>query len=165
MRVVVAVELRGLHQVAAGLDPAQGLSRAGNGVRRRLGGALWRRPWLKGVSLLAPPVGAFTVVYVAALVALFVTAFWTVDSFTGKLVHHWTTDNFSQLWQSSVYRQTAERTIAMAAIVTLADVLIAMPFAYFMARLALTACPGDSVRRSCCCRCGPASSPASTPGS
>jgi putative spermidine/putrescine transport system permease protein len=105
-------------------------------VRRRSGGALWRRPWLKALAVLAPPVGAFAVVYVAALVALFVTAFWTVDSFTGKLVHDWTTANFSQLWGSSVYQHTALRTIAMAAAVTLTDALIAMPFAYFMARLA-----------------------------
>src|SRR5471030_987577 len=122
--MVQAVELPGLHEVAAGLDPAQGLSPSGKGVRRRLGGALWRRPWLKAVSLLAPPVGAFAVVYVAALVALFVTAFWTVDSFTGLLVHHWTTANFSELWHSSVYRDTALRTVGIAAIVTVADVII-----------------------------------------
>jgi putative spermidine/putrescine transport system permease protein len=122
--------------MATGLDPAQGLSPVGKGVRRQLGGALWRRPWLKALSLLAPPVGAFAVVYLAALIALFVTAFWTTNSFTGLLVHHWTTTNFSQLWQSSVYRDTAVRTIVIAAIVTVADIVIAMPFAYYMARLA-----------------------------
>jgi putative spermidine/putrescine transport system permease protein len=134
--VVQAVGLHGLHEVAAGLDPAEGLSPVGRGVRRRAGGALWRRSWLKALALLVPPVGAFMAVYVAALVALFVTAFWTTDSFTGQLVHHWTTTNFSQLWQSSVYRNTAIRTITIAAVVTLVDALIAIPFAYFMARLA-----------------------------
>jgi putative spermidine/putrescine transport system permease protein len=122
--------------VAAGLDAAQGLSAAGAGARRRLGGALWRRPWLKGLSLLSPPVLAFTLVYVAAIVALFVSAFWTVDSFTGQLIHHWTVDNFRTLWNDSVYRTVAQRTILIAAAVTVTDAVIAFPFAYFMARLA-----------------------------
>ena len=106
------------------------------GVRRRLGGALWRRAWLRALSLLAPPVGAFVLVYIAALVALFVSAFWTTDSFTGELVHRWTTTNFSQLWHGSAYRTIALRTIGIAAAVTVTDAIIAIPFAYFMARLA-----------------------------
>ncbi len=122
--------------MAAGLDPAQGLSPDGIGVRREVGGALWRRPWLKAISLLTPPVGAFVVVYIAALAALFVTAFWTTNSFTGELIHNWTTTNFSQLWNASAYRTIAFRTIGIAAAVTLTDALIAIPFAYYMARLA-----------------------------
>ena len=51
--------------------------------------------------MLVPPAGAFLAVYVAALVALFVAAFWTVDSFTGKLVHDWTLDNFQTLWNDT----------------------------------------------------------------
>jgi putative spermidine/putrescine transport system permease protein len=105
-------------------------------VRRDLGGALWRRPWLKALSLLTPPVGAFLGVYIAALVALFVTAFWTVNSFTGLLVRNWTITNFSQLWNVSAYHVIAERTIGIAAAVTVTDALIAVPFAYYMARLA-----------------------------
>jgi putative spermidine/putrescine transport system permease protein len=122
--------------VAAGLDSAQGLSDARHRVRRRLGGALWRRRWLKGLSLLSPPVLAFVLVYVAALAALFVSAFWTVDSFTGELKHVWTFSNFSTLWHDSVYRTVAIRTISIAAAVTITDALIAFPFAYFMARVA-----------------------------
>jgi putative spermidine/putrescine transport system permease protein len=121
--------------VAAGLDAAEGVV-PGPGARRRLGGALWRRPWLRALALLTPPVGAFLAVYVAALVALFVSAFWTVDVFTGQLVHHWTWDNFRTLWESKVYRHVATRTITIAAAVTVTDALIAFPFAYFMARLA-----------------------------
>jgi putative spermidine/putrescine transport system permease protein len=121
--------------VAAGLDAAQGLS-AREGARRRLGGALHRRPGLKAIGLLAPPVGAFAFFYVAALVVLFVSAFWTVDAFTGRLVHHWTTENFHTLWHESTYRTVALRTIGIAAAVTVTDAIIAFPFAYFMARVA-----------------------------
>jgi putative spermidine/putrescine transport system permease protein len=79
---------------------------------------------------------AFLLVYVAALIALFVYAFWTVDPFTSEVVHTWTLDNFRQLWQSSTYRDVAQRTILIAAAVTITDAVIAFPFAYFMARLA-----------------------------
>jgi putative spermidine/putrescine transport system permease protein len=122
--------------VAAGLDEPQGLGRPHAGARRRLGGALWRRSWLKALALLLPPAGAFLAVYVAALVALFVSAFWTVDSFTGLTIHHWTLDNFRELWHGATYRTVALRTILIAAAVTVTDAIIAFPFAYFMARVA-----------------------------
>ena len=70
--------------MAAGLDPAQGLGTPAGARRRSVGGALWRRPWLKGLTLLSPPVLAFLLVYIAALIALFVTSFWTVDVFTSQ---------------------------------------------------------------------------------
>ena len=121
--------------MAAGLDPAQGL-RSSAGARRRFGGALWRRPWLKGAGLLAPPVLGFLLVYIAALVALFVYSFWTVDPFTSLTIHSWTLDNFRELWHGSTYHTVAFRTISIAAAVTITDAIIAFPFAYFMARLA-----------------------------
>ncbi len=122
--------------MAAGLDTAQGLEPGPAGGRRQVGGALWRRPWLKGLSLLSPPVLAFLVVYVAALVALFVSSFWTVDPFTSKTIHHWTLDNFRELWHGATYHHVALRTIEIAAAVTVTDAVIAFPFAYFMARIA-----------------------------
>jgi putative spermidine/putrescine transport system permease protein len=106
------------------------------GVRRRLGGALWRRPGLKALALVGLPVVAFLAVYVAAIAALFISSFWTVDAFTGLTVHHWTFDNFRQLWNGATYRHVAIRTISIAAAVTLTDAIIAFPFAYYMARLA-----------------------------
>src|SRR5205085_10757103 len=106
------------------------------GVRLRLSTAFWRHPALKLALLLALPVLAFAVVYVGALGSLFVSAFWQVDSFTGKVVHTWTLDNFKSLYQEPVYRQIALRTIWMAAAVTLTDIVLAFPLAYFMARIA-----------------------------
>jgi putative spermidine/putrescine transport system permease protein len=81
------------------------------------------------------PVGAFGAVYIAALVALFVSAFWLVDPFLG-IVHTWSLDNFRELWHGGTYHTVALRTIGIAAAVTLTDAIIAFPFAYFMARLA-----------------------------
>jgi putative spermidine/putrescine transport system permease protein len=105
-------------------------------ARLRLSAGLWRRPWLKVVLLLAPPVLAFLVVYIGSLAALFVSSFWQVDSFTGKVVHTWTLDNFRSLVEDKVYRDIAFRTIWMAAAVTVTDAVLAFPLAYFMARVA-----------------------------
>src|ERR1700674_1013982 len=73
--------LHGLHEVAAGLDPAEGLSRPPLRGRRRGGGALWRPRSLAGLAVLSPPLVAFLAVYIAALAALFISSFWSVDSF------------------------------------------------------------------------------------
>jgi putative spermidine/putrescine transport system permease protein len=114
---------------------------AGPRVRRarlRLSAALWRRPWLKAVSLLTLPMAAFLLVYVGALIVLFVSSFWTVDSFTGKLIHHWTLLNYRQIFSTSdpTYLRIAGRTIGIAAAVTATDAILAFPLGYFMARIA-----------------------------
>jgi len=107
-------------------------------ARLRLSATLWRHPWLKLSALLTPPMGAFLIVYVGALAVLFVSSFWTVDSFTGKLVHHWTVSNYRELLSPSQtpFLRIAGRTIGIAAAVTLTDALLAFPLGYFMARIA-----------------------------
>jgi putative spermidine/putrescine transport system permease protein len=106
--------------------------------RRQLSAFGWRHSWLRGVGLLAPPVAWFVLVYLLALAALFVSAFWTVDPFTTELIKwkHWNLDNFRTIFENSAYRTIALRTVWMAAAVTAADVLLALPTAYYMARIA-----------------------------
>jgi putative spermidine/putrescine transport system permease protein len=95
----------------------------------------WRHPWVKAVLLLAPPLGAFGLFYLSSLVALFVSAFWSVNSFTGELQHIWTFANFETLFETSAYRTIALRTIGIAAAVTVTAAILAFPFGYFMARV------------------------------
>ena len=116
------------------------MARAGSsfrGARLRLSAAFWRRPWVKASALLAPPLLAFLVVYVGALAVLFVSAFWGVDSFTGKLVHVWSLDNFRLVFSTAdpTYLRIAGRTIGIAAAVTATDAILAFPLGYYMARL------------------------------
>jgi putative spermidine/putrescine transport system permease protein len=118
--------------VAAEVDGDQGVV----ALRRRASGALHRRPLLRGGLLLTPPTAWFLVLYIGALVALFVSAFWQVDEFTGQTVHAWTFDNFHTLLSDHVYRTIALRTIGIAAAVTITDALLALPFAYYAARMA-----------------------------
>ncbi|MEA2152832.1 MAG: putative spermidine/putrescine transport system permease protein [Solirubrobacteraceae bacterium] len=114
---------------------ATGFAAAGN-ARMRASAALFRRPWLRAGLLLSGPLSWFVLIYLAALVLLFVSALWSVDSFTGNVVHTWTLDNFKTLIDVPTYRTIALRTIGIAAAVTLTDALLAVPFAFFAARIA-----------------------------
>jgi putative spermidine/putrescine transport system permease protein len=102
----------------------------------RVSAALYRRPWARATLLLSAPGAWFLLIYLAALVVLFISAFWRVDDFTGKLVHAWNLDNFRQIATDSTYRTIALRTIGIAAAVTVTDALLAFPFAFYAARLA-----------------------------
>src|SRR5262245_51475540 len=115
-------------------------------ARRSTSGALWRRPWLRASALLAPPLAWFVVIYLLALVALFVSAFWSVDPFTTEIVKTWNLGNFKTIFgidqsgawwaDNATYVRIAIRTIGLAFAVTVTDAVVALPLAYFMARLA-----------------------------
>ena len=78
---------------------------------------------------------AFLLVYVAALVALLVQSFWTTDAFTGQIVHDWTLDNFRAL-REQPYRGSCCGRVGIAAAVTVTCAALAVPYAYFLARIA-----------------------------
>src|SRR3954463_15686335 len=73
-------------------------------ARRRLSAAFWRRPWLRATALLSAPLAVFLLIFLAGLAGLFVSAFWSVDGFTGKVVHSWTLDNFREIFGNATYR-------------------------------------------------------------
>jgi putative spermidine/putrescine transport system permease protein len=75
-------------------------------------------------------------VYIAALLALLVTAFFTVDSFTGNLVPGFSLDNFASLFTNALYSTVTLRTVGIALAVTVVDVLLALPIAFYMAKIA-----------------------------
>jgi putative spermidine/putrescine transport system permease protein len=86
--------------------------------------------------LLSAPLFWLALVYVAALAALLVTAFWTVDSFTGQVSIEWNLDNIVTVLTGSLYQAVTLRTLAVAVAVTLVDIAIALPIAFFMAKVA-----------------------------
>ena len=106
------------------------------GARRRLLGWLSRHPRLQLLALLVPPAGWFGLVYYGSLALLLISAFWTLDPTTHDIVHQVSLANFQKLIGESVYPTVALRTVVVAAIVTVADAVIAFPIAYFMARVA-----------------------------
>jgi putative spermidine/putrescine transport system permease protein len=106
------------------------------GTWSRVGAALWRRPWARATLLLTPPLAWFLLIYVAALVALLITAFWQINPFTTNIERIWNLGNFTTIFESQAYRGIIARTVGIAAGVTVVDMIIAFPFAYFMARIA-----------------------------
>jgi putative spermidine/putrescine transport system permease protein len=98
--------------------------------------ALWRRPRLQLSLLLAGPVGWLVVAYLGSLAILFVASLWQLDTFSGKIVHETGFQNFKELAQTPVYRSIVGRTVAIAALVTLTDAILAFPIAFYMAKVA-----------------------------
>jgi putative spermidine/putrescine transport system permease protein len=117
-------------------EPATVTEGALSGTLRDLSRTAWRHPRMKALAQISPPVLAFLLVYVAALAALFVSAFWSVDPFTSEIVRTWSLDNFRTLWDDPTYRTIALRTIGIASAVTVTCIVLAFPFAYFLVRVA-----------------------------
>jgi putative spermidine/putrescine transport system permease protein len=111
------------------------MSQTSAGPQSGVAAFLWRRPWLRGLATLSPPLLWFVVVYFASLVVMLVTAFWTVNPLTNQLEHTWTLSNFQQIF-TSTYEHIIWHTVLMAALVTVTDAVLAFPVAYYMARVA-----------------------------
>lgn len=108
-----------------------------SGPGRAIGAALSRFPALRLVLLLSAPLTWLVAVYVVALAALLVTALWQVDSFTGNLDRGTlSTDNLRTVLTGSLYRTVTLRTVGVAALVTVIDVVAALPISFFIAKVA-----------------------------
>ena len=103
---------------------------------RRLAASLYRHPRAQLSGLLAAPLGWLVVAYLGSLALMLVSAFWRLDSFSGNTITEPGLQNFVTLTESDVYRNVAIRTVVMAALVTVTDIILAFPIAYFMARVA-----------------------------
>lgn len=116
------------------------MTSSGFGVRdtfaRRISTRLFSHPKLRLGLLLSAPLTWLVLIYIAALVALLVTALWRVDSFTGDIRMEWTLDNVITVLTGALYQTVTLRTIGVALLVTLVDILIALPIAFYMAKVA-----------------------------
>ncbi|MEZ3160789.1 ABC transporter permease [Microbacterium sp. BWT-B31] len=102
----------------------------------RISAYLSTHPRTRLALLLSAPLFWLGIVYIVALVLLLVTAFWTVDSFTGEIVTDWTFDNIVTVITGTLYQTVTLRTVGVALLVTLIDVALALPIAFFMAKVA-----------------------------
>jgi putative spermidine/putrescine transport system permease protein len=105
---------------------------------RRLSTFFYRHPRVGLAVLLAAPVGWLVVGYLGSLFVLLLASFWDTNPFTSEVIHNFTLDNFRRILEQDVYREVAWRTVRMAALVTIADAILAFPIAYYMARVAST---------------------------
>lgn len=95
-----------------------------------------RRPALRGYLLLLPPMAWMVIAYLGSMAVLLISAFWSVDSFTGQVVHVTTTGNFGAVLHDPLFRTVTARTVMVALAVTVIDAVIAVPLALFMAKVA-----------------------------
>jgi len=105
-------------------------------VARKGSAFLATHPRARLAFLLTAPLFWLVVVYIVALALLLVTAFWSVDSFTGEITTEFTLDNIVEVVTGSLYQVVTLRTLGVALLVTLIDVLLALPIAFFMAKVA-----------------------------
>jgi putative spermidine/putrescine transport system permease protein len=105
-------------------------------VGRRLAGLFQGRPRLQVGTLLSGPVGWLVIGYLGSLAVLLVSAFWSVNALSGEVVRGFGLENFETLVDEPVYRSIVGRTVAIAALVTVTDAVLAFPIAFYMAKLA-----------------------------
>ncbi len=108
------------------------MSTASKGIAR----AFARRRWAQLTVLLGAPLAWLVVIYIGALGALLLTSFYSLDSFTFTVVKKAGLQNFRELLDVSVYRRVALRTLTVALAVTVIDVALALPIAFYLAKVA-----------------------------
>ncbi len=121
--------------MGGGLDRDQGLSIT---ARRRAARFVSSHRGLRLGGLLAGPLLWLIVAYIGALVALLVTSLFHNETFgiSTRMVTDPALDNYRSILHTPVYRDVAQRTIGAAVAVTAIDLAIALPVAFFMAKVA-----------------------------
>ncbi|HUV49149.1 MAG TPA: ABC transporter permease [Actinomycetes bacterium] len=102
----------------------------------RFSAFLHRHPGLRLGALLSAPMAWFVLIYLASLALLFFTAFWQTDTFSLQIVRDFTFDNIKQVFTTPVYRSVAVQTVMIAATVTVLCATLALPVAFFAAKVA-----------------------------
>jgi ABC-type spermidine/putrescine transport system permease subunit I len=97
---------------------------------------LHRHPGVRLAGLLSAPLLWLVVAYLGALAVLLVSAFWAINGFTGEVVREFTLDNFRTIVTEDVYRNVTLRSIGVAFSVTVICIVLAVPMAFYMAKVA-----------------------------
>ena len=105
------------------------------GPSRRISRGLHSRPWARLTLLLGAPAAWLLVAYLGSLAALLITSLYRIDD-TGLLVEQVSLTNFKEIFTEPIYRTVAVRTIGVATAVTVIDMVLALPAAYFIAKVA-----------------------------
>jgi putative spermidine/putrescine transport system permease protein len=103
----------------------------------RISTYLYQRPKLILALLLGPPMIYMLVVYLGSLFALLINSFFYLEEFTGLVVRQFTLRTYAKLFEATNLG-IFFRTASMAMAVTIADIIIAFPLAYYIARFAST---------------------------
>ena len=105
-------------------------------VGRRASAFLFRHRGAQLGLTLGPTLTWMAVIYLFSLAVLLVSSFWQVNALTSETEHIWGLQNYRTILHGSVYWRITFRTVMLAAAVTLTDLLLAFPLAYYAARMA-----------------------------
>ena len=97
---------------------------------------LHNRPKVKLAALLTAPLFWLVVAYIGSLSSLLVTSFYSINSFTGNVIHTFTVDNFKEVFSNSSYHNVILRTLGISISVTLICGFLAVPIAFYIAKIA-----------------------------
>ena len=95
----------------------------------------YRHSGILTLVLLLPPLLWIGIVYLGSLFALLLQSFYSLDEFSGLIVHELTFSTYKQLF-TSTNLTIILRTVVMAAAVTIFSAIVAFPIAYYAARYA-----------------------------
>jgi putative spermidine/putrescine transport system permease protein len=96
---------------------------------------LHRHPRAQLVSLIGAPAAWMLLLYIGALVSLFLTSLYRLNEDGSGIDKVIGAQNYRTLIDKSVYLDIAVRTIKIAAIVTVLDIVLALPIAFFIAKV------------------------------
>ena len=105
------------------------------GVLNGISDFFFRHSKVLTLVLLLPPLLWIGVVYIGSLFALLLQSFYSLDDYSGLIIHEFTLSTYKQLLETANL-QIIIRTVMMSALVTLACAVIAFPIAYYAARYA-----------------------------
>lgn len=103
---------------------------------QKLSNAMHRRPRARLGALLVAPLFWLVIAYLGALASLIVTAFFTINSFTGNIVYQFTFANFIEMFSDVAYKNVVLRTLGIALAVTVLCTLLALPMAFYISKIA-----------------------------
>lgn len=95
-----------------------------------------QRPIARAGFLLSLPLLWLLLIYIGSLLALFITSIWKIDTFTSKIIRQFTLQNFIDIFSDRAYFNVTVRTLFVAICVTIICAVIAIPMAFFIARVA-----------------------------
>lgn len=119
---------------AAELTTPPGLANAGPG--RRVSRVFTRHRRFSMVATLGAPVMWLLLIYIGSLVLLVVTAFYRLDTTTQKPTNDLTLDNIDTAFTTPQFVWTVIRSVGVAAAVTVVCFVIALPTAFYIAKIA-----------------------------
>jgi putative spermidine/putrescine transport system permease protein len=104
-------------------------------IGHRFSTFLFLHPRLLLLLLLMPPLLWLGIIYLGSLLSLLLQSFYRLDDFTGLVVREFSLNSYAELF-TRPNLEIVLRTTLMAAAVTIASAILALPLGYYMARVA-----------------------------